>query len=71
MRNEQNKSTSSNGLLITDPPFAQALFGKVTWAWLWLIVRLYVGWTWLKAGWGKVTNPAWVGVRVQHIVNSF
>jgi thiosulfate dehydrogenase [quinone] large subunit len=26
-----------------------------------LIVRLYVGWAWLQAGWGKVTNPAWVG----------
>jgi len=27
----------------------------------WLIVRLYVGWEWLSAGWGKVTNPAWFG----------
>jgi thiosulfate dehydrogenase [quinone] large subunit len=61
MRNKQHISTSPNGMLITDPPFAQALFGSVNWAWLWLIVRLYVGWAWLQAGWGKVTNPAWVG----------
>lgn len=30
-------------------------------AWVWLLVRLYVGWEWLAAGWGKVNNPAWVG----------
>jgi thiosulfate dehydrogenase [quinone] large subunit len=61
MKNKQNMPASSNEILITDPPFAQALFARVNWAWLWLIVRLYVGWTWLKAGWAKVTNPAWVG----------
>jgi thiosulfate dehydrogenase [quinone] large subunit len=48
---------------ITDPPFTQALFGKVSWAWFWLIVRLYVGWTWLKAGWGKINNPTWIGSK--------
>ena len=61
MNTKQNTTKSSDVLEITDPPFAQALFGKVSWAWLWLIVRLYVGWAWLEAGWGKVTNPAWVG----------
>ncbi len=29
--------------------------------WLWFIVRIYVGFTWLDAGWAKVTNPAWSG----------
>lgn len=28
---------------------------------LWLLVRLYVGWFWLHAGWAKLFNPAWVG----------
>lgn len=26
---------------------------------LWLIVRVYLGWTWLEAGWGKLNSPAW------------
>jgi len=30
-------------------------------AWFWLLVRIYVGWQWLEAGWEKVTNPVWVG----------
>ncbi len=28
---------------------------------LWLIVRLYVGYEWLSAGWEKIINPLWVG----------
>jgi thiosulfate dehydrogenase [quinone] large subunit len=26
---------------------------------LWLIVRVYLGWTWLEAGWAKLYSPAW------------
>jgi thiosulfate dehydrogenase (quinone) large subunit len=44
-----------------DSPLALSLFGDVRWAWIWLILRLYVGWAWLQAGWGKVGNPAWTG----------
>ena len=27
----------------------------------WLVVRVYLGYEWLMAGWEKVTNPAWFG----------
>ncbi|MEK7101626.1 MAG: DoxX family membrane protein [Patescibacteria group bacterium] len=27
----------------------------------WLIVRLYLGYEWLMAGWAKVASPAWFG----------
>lgn len=30
-------------------------------AWFWLIVRVYIGWLWLEAGWEKIGNAAWVG----------
>jgi thiosulfate dehydrogenase [quinone] large subunit len=52
--------TWNQNITITDPPIAQALFGNTRWAWIWLIVRLYVGYTWLASGWGKLSNPAWV-----------
>jgi thiosulfate dehydrogenase [quinone] large subunit len=29
-------------------------------AWVWLILRLWLGYTWLNAGWHKIGNPAWV-----------
>jgi len=43
----------------TDPPAATSLFGSPKWSWLWLIARLYVGYTWISSGWGKLSNPAW------------
>jgi thiosulfate dehydrogenase (quinone) large subunit len=45
---------------ISDPPFVSSLFGNTRWVWLWLIARLYVGYTWLTSGLGKLGNPAWV-----------
>jgi len=30
-------------------------------AFLWLIVRVYLGYEWFTAGWEKIHNPAWVG----------
>jgi thiosulfate dehydrogenase [quinone] large subunit len=45
---------------IQDPPLARFLFSDTRMAWLWLIVRVYLGWQWLSSGWGKLT-PAWLG----------
>ncbi len=45
---------------IKDPPFAQALFNTTKFAWLFVFVRVYVGWQWLSAGWGKFNNPKWL-----------
>lgn len=56
---------------LEDPPIAQALFGSVRWAWVWLIVRLYVGWEWLNAGWEKLHNPAWTGGKAGSAITGF
>lgn len=45
---------------LKDPPIVKSLFNNPAWAWLWLIARLYLGYTWLNSGWGKVGNPAWM-----------
>ena len=52
--------TLQRNLTITDSPIARALFSDTRWAWLWLIIRLYVGYTWITSGWGKLSSPAWV-----------
>ena len=44
---------------IEDPPIAKFLFANTTMAWLWLVVRVYLGWKWLDAGLHKMT-PAWL-----------
>ncbi len=51
--------TNNRTTLITDPPIAQLLFNDTRLSWLWLIARLYVGYSWLTSGLGKITNPAW------------
>lgn len=47
--------------IITDPPFAKKMFSETgTWVWVWLLVRIYIGYEWLTAGWHKVGDPAWM-----------
>jgi thiosulfate dehydrogenase [quinone] large subunit len=46
---------------INDPPLARSLFGDTRWSWIWLIVRVYVGWSWLSEGIAKAQDPTWSG----------
>ena len=49
-----------NPIRFADPPIARQLFGSTRWAWIWIIPRLYVGYTWLSSGYGKLGNPDWI-----------
>ncbi len=40
--------------VVHDPPLALFLFSDIRMAPIWLLVRVYVGWAWLEAGWHKV-----------------
>ncbi|HYF78915.1 MAG TPA: DoxX family protein [Symbiobacteriaceae bacterium] len=46
--------------VVQDPPVARYLFDNTASSWIWLIVRVYLGWQWLQAGLHKVTDPAWM-----------
>jgi thiosulfate dehydrogenase [quinone] large subunit len=52
--------TLDQNVALSNPPIAEKLFNSTTWAILWLVVRLYVGYQWLHSGLGKLSNPAWV-----------
>jgi thiosulfate dehydrogenase [quinone] large subunit len=55
------KVTDAKGrVLIQDPPIARFFFQSTAAAWLWLVVRLYVGYDFLDAGFHKFTDPAWM-----------
>ncbi|MHB9145554.1 MAG: DoxX family membrane protein [Symbiobacteriia bacterium] len=41
-------------------PWSETMFETTRYSWLWLILRVYLGWQWLHAGWEKLGNPAWV-----------
>lgn len=50
----------SGGVLIQDPPIARFLFQSTRVAWLWLVVRVWLGYQWLESGLHKVGDPAWM-----------
>jgi thiosulfate dehydrogenase [quinone] large subunit len=54
-----------------EPPFARFLFASTAASWLWLIVRVYLGYEWLAAGIGKLGNPAWTGAQAGAAVTGF
>jgi thiosulfate dehydrogenase [quinone] large subunit len=39
---------------IEEPRVARWLFGSSQAAWIWLVVRLWLGWEWFQSGWGKI-----------------
>jgi thiosulfate dehydrogenase [quinone] large subunit len=45
---------------LTEPRAVAWLLSDPRAAWLWLLPRLWVGWTWIHAGEHKLTSPDWV-----------
>ncbi len=48
-------------IIVPDNPVSNLLFNNTRSGLLWLVIRLYLGYAWLDAGWHKVTSEAWVG----------
>lgn len=57
--------------IIEESPFSYFFTADTRSAPLWLIARLYLGWQWLEAGWGKLQNPAWVGENAGQALTGF
>ncbi|MBN1428567.1 MAG: DoxX family membrane protein [Anaerolineae bacterium] len=53
------KSLQKNRV-INDPPIVRFLFGDARAAWLWLPLRIWLGYQWISSSLTKVTNPAWM-----------
>jgi thiosulfate dehydrogenase [quinone] large subunit len=54
-----------------EPRWARFLFASTRGAWIWLVVRLYVAYVFLPAGWEKVTSGKWLfgdGSPIQGLV---
>lgn len=49
---------------------SQFLFASRFMAPIWMVVRLYLGYLWLKDGWGKLQSPLWVGADAGAITTS-
>lgn len=58
-------------IVIAENPLSRFLFSDTASAWIWLVIRLYVGWAWLRAGLNKVGSPAWTGAEAGSAVQGF
>ncbi|MCR8844442.1 DoxX family membrane protein [Paenibacillus sp. SC116] len=58
-------------IIVKDNPVSRYLFTSTSSAWLWLIIRIYVGYQWLEAGWGKVNSEVWTGAKAGTAVQGF
>ncbi|HSW88680.1 MAG TPA: DoxX family protein [Candidatus Saccharimonadales bacterium] len=56
---------------IPEPAFSRFIFADTRLSFIWLILRLYVGWEWVQAGYEKVTNPVWTGSQAGIALHGF
>ncbi len=55
-----NVVTTRKGAVVQEPSIITTLLNHPLAAWLWLPIRVWLGWQWLNAGWEKLDNPAWL-----------
>jgi thiosulfate dehydrogenase (quinone) large subunit len=69
-----NSSAPTQGgsvVRLEDSPVAKMIFGDVRLSWIWLIIRVYVGYEWFTAGLAKIQNPVWVGSKAGTAIAGF
>jgi thiosulfate dehydrogenase [quinone] large subunit len=59
-----NVVTTRKGAVVQEPSVITMLLNRPLAAWLWLPIRVWLGWQWLNAGWEKLINPAWMQTGV-------
>src|SRR5437870_3560951 len=55
---------------IGEPRLSKFLFSDTRFSWAWLLLRLYVGYEWITAGWGKATS-GWLGGEAGTAIQGF
>ncbi|WP_216328305.1 DoxX family membrane protein [Deinococcus aestuarii] len=63
--------TTTSVRTVNEPWLSRLLFADTRLAPLWALIRIYVGWQWLEAGWHKVTDSAWVGSQAGTAITGF
>ena len=64
-------ATTDHQNRIPEPSITRFLFSDTRMAVVWLILRLWLGYEWLHAGWGKWVEGGWVGKNAGEGVAGF
>ena len=63
--------SKNSAIIIPENPVSSFLFSDTRSAVIWLFIRVYVGYAWLTAGWGKVRSDAWTGENAGAAIKGF
>ncbi len=55
-----NVVTTRKGAVVQEPSIVTTLLNHPLAAWLWLPIRVWLGWQWIQAGLHKVESAAWM-----------
>lgn len=61
----------NQAIQIPEPALSKFIFADTRLSWAWLIIRIYVGWEWLIAGWEKLTSSTWIGAQAGTALTGF
>ncbi len=61
---------TNQGIEFPEPKLSRLLFADSRFAWVWLVLRVYVGYQWVMAGWEKL-NGGWVGSGAGTAIGGF
>jgi thiosulfate dehydrogenase (quinone) large subunit len=56
---EARRDPHADEVQVEGPAFARFLFNNTSAGLFWLPIRLFLGFSWLGSGWGKITSPEW------------
>ena len=56
---------------IPEPKISRFMFAGSRFSWIWLLLRVYVGYQWITAGWEKATSAAWAGPQAGSAITGF
>lgn len=68
---EIKKGSYGREIVVEENPFSRFLFVSTRSAWIWLLLRLYLGYSWLMAGIHKVGSEAWTGSNAGAAIEGF
>lgn len=61
----------AKAISIPEPKITKFFFEDTRSSLLWFLVRIYVGWQWVLAGFEKVQNPVWAGDKAGAALHGF
>lgn len=71
MSSEVRNVRNGREIIVDENPLSRWLFTNTSSAWIWLVLRLYLGYSWFVAGINKMSSDMWTGENAGEAVRGF